>query len=98
VVSASFNWKQPWLKDVELDARVAHRGRVPATTDNLIIIDGRPQFDVGGRYHFKLASHDATFRLQVINVFNRIGYAVAAPGVYGQASSRFATGFLAIDF
>jgi iron complex outermembrane receptor protein len=98
VVSASFNWKQPWMEGLELDARVAHRGRIPATTDNQIIIGARPQMDVGGRYHFKLASHDATFRLQVINVFNRLGYAVAAPGVYSQVSSRYATGFLAIDF
>jgi iron complex outermembrane receptor protein len=91
------NWKSP-LKGVEFDMAVVHRGRAPATTDNLVFLPARARVDIGTRYHFKLAKRDATFRLQVVNLFDNAGYGLAGSGVYTSSAGRFAQGYLTVDF
>src|SRR4029078_1986065 len=62
-VSLNANWKTPF-RGLDLDTTLINRARAPATTDNSVYIPVKWRWDVGGHYHFKLASRDATFRLQ----------------------------------
>jgi iron complex outermembrane receptor protein len=76
---------------------VSHRGKVPSTTDNLVALPPRAQVNLGGRYRFKIDKSNATFRLQMSNVFDNRAFNIAGPGVYGANAGRFITGYLAVD-
>ena len=95
-LSLNANWKTPF-KSLELDTTVINRAPAAATTDNLVYIPGKWRWDVGSHYHFKLASHDATFRIQVFNITGKTGYSIAGSGVYGENPGRFVQGYLALD-
>ena len=86
------------MTQLELDTTVINRAPAAATTDNLVFIPAKWRWDVGGHYHFKLASHDATLRLQVFNITGKTGYNVQGSNFYGQNPSRFVQGFLSVDF
>jgi iron complex outermembrane receptor protein len=92
------NWKTPFVKGLELDLAVSHRGRTPATTDNLVFLPPRARVDVGGHYRFKLAGRNATFRLQMVNVFNNEGWGLAGSGVYTGNPARYVQGYVTVDF
>jgi iron complex outermembrane receptor protein len=94
---ANANWKTPIAKGLELDVGLVHRGRTPATTDNLVFIPPRARLDLGGHYRFKLAHKDATFRLQMVNVFNNAGYGLAGSGIYTTNPGRYVQGYLTVD-
>jgi iron complex outermembrane recepter protein len=94
---ANANWKTP-LSGLELDMAVSHRGRTPATTDNLVFVPPRARLDLGGHYRFKIAKRSATFRLQMVNVFDNPGYGIAGSGVYNSNSGRYVQGYLTVDF
>lgn len=96
-LSLNANWKTPF-KGLELDTTVINRAPAPATTDNLVYIPAKWRWDVGTHYHFKLAKHDATLRLQIFNITGDTGYNVQGSNFYGQNPSRFIQGFLSIDF
>jgi iron complex outermembrane receptor protein len=92
------NWKTPFVKGLELDLAVVHRGRTPATTDNLVFLPPRARVDLGGHYRFKLAGRSATFRLQVVNLFNNEGWGLAGSGVYTGNPTRYVQGYVTVDF
>ena len=96
-LSLNANWKTPMLKGLELDLTVIHRGRTPATTDNLVFIPEKLRIDVGSHYRFKFAKRDATLRLQVFNLTDGIGYGLPGSGIYGQNPGRYVLGFLTVD-
>jgi len=96
-LSLNANWKTPF-KGLELDTTVINRAPAPATTDNLVYIPAKWRWDVGTHFHFKLAKHDATLRLQIFNITGNTGYNVQGSNFYGQNPSRFVQGFLSIDF
>jgi iron complex outermembrane receptor protein len=91
------NWKTP-AKGLELDLAVSHRGRTPATTDNLVFVPPRARVDIGGHYRFKIANRSATFRVQVVNLFNNSGWGVVGSGVYTSNPGRYAQAYLTVDF
>ena len=91
------NWKTP-VKALQLDLAVVHRGRTPATTDNIVFLPARARVDLGGRYRFKLAGRSATFRLQVVNLFNNEGWGLAGSGVYTGNPARYVQGYVTVDF
>jgi len=95
---ANANWKTPIAKGLELDVGLVHRGRAPATTDNLVYIPARARLDLGGHYRFKVANRSATFRLQMVNVFDNSGYGLAGSGIYTSNPGRFVQGYLTVDF
>jgi hypothetical protein len=70
---------------------------MPATTDNAVYIPARARLDVGGHYRFKIADKDATFRLQMVNVFDNAGYGLAGSGIYTSNPGRYVQGYLTID-
>ena len=92
------NWKTPFVKGLELDLAVVHRGRTPATTDNLVFLPPRARVDLGSHYRFKVAGRSATFRLQVVNLFNNEGWGLAGSGVYTGNPARYVQGYVTVDF
>ena len=94
---ANANWKSP-LEGLELDVALQHRGRTPATTDNLVFLPPRARVDLGSHYRFRLARRSATFRLQLVNLFNNEGWGLAGSGVYTGNSGRYVQGYLTVDF
>jgi iron complex outermembrane receptor protein len=94
---ANANWKTPFANGLELDVALSHRGRTPATTDNLVFIPPRARVDIGGHYRFRLASHSATFRLQLVNLFNNAGWSSAGSGIYNSNPARYVQGYLTVD-
>jgi iron complex outermembrane receptor protein len=94
---ANANWKAPFAKGLELDMAVVHRGRTPATTDNLVFLAERARVDLGTHYRFKIADRSATFRLQVVNVFDNAGWGLAGSGVYSSNPARYVQGYLTVD-
>jgi len=96
ILISNLNWKTP-LEGIELDMALSHRGRVAARTDNAVFIPDRARLDLGGRYKFKIAKRSATFRLQMVNVFDNPGYGLAGSGIYTSNPGRFVQGYLAVD-
>src|SRR4051812_11037189 len=96
-LSLNANWNTPF-KGLELDTTVINRAPAAATTDNLVFIPAKWRWDVGGHYHFKLARHDATLRLQLFNITGNTGYGLSGSGVYTQNPGRYVQGYLTIDF
>jgi iron complex outermembrane receptor protein len=96
-LSLNANWKTPF-KGLELDTAIINRAPSPGTTDNLVFIPAKWRWDVGTHYHFKLATHDATLRLQVFNISGKTGYNVGGSNFYGQNPGRSVQGFLSVDF
>ena len=97
LLNLNLNWRSPILEGLALDAAVFAKGRIPGTTDNRVTVPPREQVNIGGRYQFRLATHNATLRVQVQNLLDDRGFNVAGSGVYGQNSGRYVTGYLAID-
>ena len=96
-LNANVNWRTPLVAGLSLDASVSQRSAVPATTDNLVTLPTRTLVNLGGRYHFRLADHKATLRVQTVNVFDVRSFSLSGSGVYGANGGRSATGYLAID-
>ena len=92
------NWKTPFVKGLELDLGLLHRGRTPATTDNLVFIPPRARLDIGTHYRFKFANRSATFRLQMVNLFNNTRPSSAGSGVYSGTPGRYVQGYVTVDF
>lgn len=97
LLNVNLNWRTKLIDGLSLDAAVFERPGVPATTDNFVSLPPRANVNLGGRYSFKLAKKNATFRFQVNNVFDNRAFNIAGPGVYGANAGRFFTGYLAID-
>lgn len=91
------NWKTP-VEGLELDAGIVHRGRTPSTTDNLVFVPARARVDFGTHYRFKIAKRSATFRLQMVNIFDNRGWGIAGSGVYNSNPGRYVQGYLTVDF
>ena len=49
---------------------MSHRGRQPATTDDLVYLPPRLNVNLGTHYGFRLARQTATLRVQVTNLFD----------------------------
>ena len=94
---ANANWKTPFAKGLEFDMALVHRGRTPATTDNLVFLPERARVDLGTHYRFKLANRSATLRLQVVNLFDNAGWGLAGSGVYTSNPARYVQGYLTVD-
>ena len=97
LLMANANWKASFARGLELDIALLHRGRMAATTDNLVFIPPRARVDLGTHYRFRLAKRSATLRLQLLNLFDNAGYGRVGSGIYGQLPGRYVQGYLAVD-
>jgi iron complex outermembrane recepter protein len=98
IINFNANWATPFAKGLQLDLGVSHRGRQPATVDNLVYLPARMNVNLGSRYGFKLAGKSASFRLQATNLFDNNDPGTAGPGIYTPRGSRQINGFLTVDF
>jgi iron complex outermembrane receptor protein len=96
IVNLNVNWESPF-KGLQLDVGMSHRGRQPATTDNLVYLPSRFNLNLGGRYGFKLAGQSASLRLQVANALDNNDPGLAGPNIYAPRGSRQFLGFLTVD-
>jgi iron complex outermembrane receptor protein len=97
LLMANANWKTSFARGLELDVAFLHRGRMAATTDNLVFIPPRARVDLGTHYRFRLAKRSATLRVQLLNLFDNPGYGRVGSGIYGQLPGRYVQGYLAVD-
>ena len=97
IVNFNANWQTP-LSGLQLDVGISHRGRQPATTDNLVFMPPRLNVNLGGRYGFKLAGQSASLRVQVQNALDNNDPSTAGPGIYQPRGARQVLGFLSFDF
>ena len=97
IVNLNANWESPF-KGLQFDVGMSHRGRQPATTDNLVFLPARYNLNLGTRYGFQLAGQAASLRLQATNVLDNNDVGTAAPGVYAPPGLRQFLGFLTVDF
>ncbi len=96
IVNLNANWESPF-KGLQLDVGMSHRGRQPATTDNLVYLSPRFNLNLGARYGFKLAGKSASFRVQAANALDNNSFGTAGPGIYAPRNRRQFLGFLTVD-
>jgi iron complex outermembrane receptor protein len=98
--SIMFNadWRTPFLDGVSFDIAVSHASHIVSTRDNLVGIPARTLIDLGGRYRFRISTHDATLRLWVSNVTGEEGFALQGAGAYDIIPGRVASAYIAVDF
>ena len=61
-------------------------------------VPARARVDTGGHYRFKIAGRSATFRLQMVNIFDNRGWGIVGSGVYSSNPGRYVQGYLTVDF
>ena len=98
IFSVDANWDAALLvPGLSFDAALSHRGRTPATTDNVVELPARAQLDLGTRYRFTVGKTRATARFQLANVFNARGFSVGGPGAYFPIGARSASAYVTFD-
>lgn len=93
----SLDWRTP-VDAISLDLRVAHQSRRPATTLNRVYLPDRTLIDMGGRYRFDLAGHEAMLRVSIRNLFDVRDFDVFGSGTYDIINGRTLSAYLAVDF
>jgi iron complex outermembrane receptor protein len=97
ILNFNANWQTP-LSGVQLDAQISHRGRQPATTDNLVFLPPKLLVNLGGRYGFRLAGRSASLRVQVQDALDNHDPVAPGPGIYLPGATHQVLGFLTVDF
>lgn len=98
IINVNGNWAVPFLKGLQIDGGVVHRGRQPATTSNSVYLPARLTVNAGMRYGFNLAGHNASVRVQALNLLDNRAITYGGPGVYGARDSRRVTALLTLDY
>jgi hypothetical protein len=62
-----------------------------------VILPPHGVLSLGGHYRFRLAKRSATFRLQVVNVFDSQAVGYGGPGVYAFVAGRYVSGYFTVD-
>ncbi len=97
ILNFNANWQTP-MTGLQFDAGISHRGRQPATTDNLVFLPPRLNVNLGARYGFTLAGRHVSLRAQVQNALDNDDPSTLAPGIYAPRSARQVIGLLTVDF
>lgn len=97
IVNFNANWATPFVDGLQVDLGVSHRGKQPATTDNLVYLPARLNVNVGMHYGFNLAGQAATLRVQMVDLFDDNGLMMGGPGIFGAKMSRQLLGYLTVD-
>ena len=97
IINFNANWQTSFLQGLQLDLGVSHRGRQPATTDDLVYLPSRLNLNLGMHYGFRLARQAATLRVQVTNLFDNHDVSTFGPGIFGPRGARQLLGYLTVD-
>ncbi|MEZ0472814.1 TonB-dependent siderophore receptor [Luteimonas salinilitoris] len=92
------DWRPPGMEGVSLDLGVSHIGAMPATRDNRVELPAHTLVDLGGRYKFRLAGRNASFRVSIRNVFDEYAFDLRGAGTYHFIPGRLASAYLTVDF
>ena len=93
----ALNWRPHGTSPFSFDLVVEGDGPMQATRDNLVQSVGGMDIDIGARYRFRLAGHDATFRLQMTEVTNSFRWEVAADGAWQTSNPRSIVAFVTMN-
>lgn len=97
IVNFNANWETSFLKGLQLDAGLSHRGKQAITTNNHVFLPAKFNLNLGLHYGFELASQTAAFRLQMVNVLDNRDPTPGGPGIFGPPNSRLLQGYLTVD-
>ena len=98
IINFNANWETPFVRGLQLDMGLSHRGRQPATVDNAVFLDPKWNVNAGARYRTTVARHSATLRVQVQNLLDNNDPFTQGPGIYSPGGSRLAVGTVTVDF
>ena len=98
IINFNANWETPFVKGLQLDLGLSHRGRQPATVNNAVFLNPKWNVNAGARYRTVVARHSATLRVQVQNLLDNNDPFTQGPGIYSPGGSRLAVGTLTVDF
>jgi iron complex outermembrane recepter protein len=94
----SFDYRPRNLSAWSIDMIIQSTGNRVANSDGDISISPRAIISVGGRYRFSISGVPATFRVQIGNIMNKFGWAVASSGYFFYNAPRRLTVSLSTDF
>ncbi len=97
-VTASLDWRPPFLEGFSFDLGVWHRSPETASVSNRVAIPSRTLVDIGARHFFKLGGRDAMLRVQVENLFDKQGFELVDAGAFQPLWPRRVQAYLTVDF
>jgi len=98
IVNVNANWAVPFVKGLQVDGGLVHRGKLPATISNSIYLPSYLGVSMGARYGFALAGHSANLRVQATNLLDNRRVTYGGPGVYGARNSRQVGATFTVDY
>jgi iron complex outermembrane recepter protein len=96
--SLYLDYRLPWEERLSFNLGIQHFGKREGNTENTLTIPGRTLVNLGGRYRFELAKLQATFRLQLSNLFDDYAWNVTGSGALRRVFPRRANATLSVDF
>ncbi|WP_293813729.1 TonB-dependent siderophore receptor [uncultured Aquitalea sp.] len=91
-------WDTTWVKGLTLTGSIIYTGKEYVNQANTQSLPAWTRFDLGGRYSTKIEGKSATFRVNLLNVFDRHYWAgVASYGTISQGTSRTLQVSAAVD-
>jgi iron complex outermembrane receptor protein len=97
-LNLSADWRPPFAPGLSFDVGVFANSSTVATVNNAVHIPPQTFIDLGARYGFRLAGHDAVLRAQIFNAGGVNGVYLEGAGAYGMNDGRVARLYLTIDF
>ncbi|MFN3989461.1 MAG: TonB-dependent receptor domain-containing protein [Erythrobacter sp.] len=97
-VTASLDWRPPFLEGFSFDLNVWHRSPETASVSNQVAIPTRNLIDLGARHFFKLGGRDAVLRVQVENLLDKQSFELIDAGAFRPLWPRRVLAYLTIDF
>lgn len=92
-------WDLPWVQGLTLTGAVNHTGKTYVNQANTRSVPSWTTFDFGARYRTALVGKATTFRVGVLNAFDRHYWSgVASFGTISQGAPRTFLGSITVDF
>jgi iron complex outermembrane receptor protein len=98
ILNVNANWAVPYLKGLQLDGGLVHRGRLPATISNSLYLPAQLTVNLGARYGFGLGGHNASLRVQAQNLLDNRAITYGGPSTYGARNSRQVSALFTVDY
>jgi iron complex outermembrane receptor protein len=98
LVTLNLDWSPGFLaRKVTLDGAFTYQSTVAATNNDRVHLGPQPIFEVGARYHIRLAGKPAQWRLDVQNLTNLNAFQLDGSGAYVFLPGRIVSISLGVD-
>lgn len=97
-ITSYFDYRLPFAPAFSVNLGINYLGKRAGSADNLLVVPGRTQVGLGGRYRFQLAKFPATMRVQVSNLLNNYAWNVSDFGGFKRTAPRAVQADLSVDF